>query len=207
MAHPVALTLIRHGKTFNNERNVYQGWLDSPLLPDEIERLERLSSFYPKPDRILSSDLQRCADTAKRLFPDQRIELNANFRELHFGDFEGKSHEQLKNNPAYQNWLKDPYGYAPANGESWERFARRLQKEWQLLHAKYTPAVNEIAIFTHGGVIRFYLERFAPIQKSFWEWQIPFGGGYRLVTTKERLRRNERCTSLSEVPLTEKRNG
>lgn len=207
MAHTVALTLIRHGATINNERNMYQGWLDTPLLPRETERLHRLKSSYPKPDRVLSSDLPRCLETASILFPHHRIEANANFRELHFGDFEGKSYEQLKNNQSYQNWLNDPFLHPPSNGESFRMFTNRLQKGWDSLHRKFTDRVDEIAIVTHGGVIRYYLENYAPNKKTFWKWTVPLGGGYRLVTTKERLRRGERCISLSEVPLTAKQNG
>lgn len=207
MAHIVALTFIRHGATINNERHVYQGWLDTPLLPSEIERLCRLRSSYPKPDFVLSSDLTRCLETAHALFPHHPIEAIEHLRELHFGEFEGKSYAQLKHDRAYQNWLRDPYVHSPTRGESWATFTERLQKGWNQLQTTLTEQTQEVVIVTHGGVIRYYLEKYAPFKQAFWEWTVPLGGGYRLLTTQERVRRNERCISLSEVPLMEKQNG
>lgn len=207
MVHTVALTLIRHGATINNERNVYQGWLNSPLLPSEVDRLRRIKHQYPKPHYVISSDLTRCLETAKLLFSHHEIEMSENFREFHFGDFEGKTYEQLKDDKTYQKWLEDPFLHRPPNGESIKMFTKRIQDGWDGLHSKFLDGVREITVVSHSGVIRHLLEMYAPHKKTFWDWIIPFGGGYRLVTTREKLGRGERCISLSEVPLTENENG
>lgn len=207
MADRVAVTLIRHGATVSNEKQVYQGWLNTPLLPSEKERIKQIRNEFPKPQKVFSSDLVRSIETARLLFPTHEIETSLLLRELHFGDFEGKTYEQLKQNRTYQKWMDSGFQIPPPNGESYQMFAARLKTFWERLYQAFTMDVNEIAVVTHSGVIRHFLVHFAPLEKSFWEWRVPFAGGYRLVTTKERLRRKERCISYSEVPLTEKQNG
>lgn len=203
----VAITLIRHGATVNNKKQVYQGWLDAPLLASEKKRIKQLKEKFPKPQKVLSSDLLRCVETARLLFPHHHVETSTLLRELNFGDFEGKHYEQLKHDRAYQAWIDSEFQTPPPNGESFQMFTSRLQQFWEHFYLKLTSELHEIAVVSHGGVIRHFLVHYAPVEKSFWEWSVPLAGGYRLVTTKERLRRKKRCISLSEVPLTEKQNG
>jgi alpha-ribazole phosphatase len=44
-------------------------------------------------------------------------------------------------------------------------------------------------------------------ERSFWEWQIPFGGGYELSWSVDEWRSDEKCSSLLAVPSTENLNG
>ncbi len=82
-------------------------------------------------------------------------------------------------------------------------------KEWNQAGSSYLGKEFEnIAIVTHGGVIRELLVRYAPEEKLFWDWKIPHAGGYQLVWDNQDLwRRGERCTSLQVVPIMEKQNG
>ncbi len=206
MVHCVVFTFIRHGATLSNERREYQGWLDPPLLVKERERLKAIRHRFRAPDLVFSSDLKRCHETASLLFPKHRIETTTYLRELHFGDFEGKRYEQLQHLSEYRHWI-DHFRTAPPNGESFDTFTARLEKGFAHISTQLTDDVTDVAVVTHGGVIRYFLETYAPISKSFWEWSIPLGGGYQLKTTMEKLKEGERCISLSEVPLTEKHNG
>lgn len=206
MAHRVVFTFIRHGATLSNERQEYQGWLDPPLLVKERERLNSIRHHFRTPDLVFSSDLKRCEATASLLFPNVHIEKSAQLRELHFGDFEGKCYEQLQHVPEYRQWI-DHFGTAPPNGESFDTFTTRLEKGFAHILTQLTDDVTDVAIVTHGGVIRYFLATYAPIARSFWEWSVPLGGGYQLKTTTERLKEGERCISLSEVPLTAKHDG
>ena len=91
------------------------------------------------------------------------------------------------------------------DGESYPIFSERVESGWkQLLSEEF----KNIAIVTHGGVIRELLVRYAPEEKLFWDWNIPHAGGYQLVWDNSDLwRRGERCTSLQVVPIMEKQNG
>ncbi|PWA12223.1 histidine phosphatase family protein [Pueribacillus theae] len=208
MVRVVAVTLIRHGATVNNREKRYQGWMDPSLLPEEKERLASLRTSFSIPDLVISSDLKRCTETATTLFPYERIIQDGRLREMNFGDFEGKSYDQLKNKQVYRSWVDNAFQTAPPNGESFQSFVMRMQEGWQnaIQHFK-DENINDLAIITHAGVIRFFLEKYSPIKKSYWEWAIEPGCGYRLTAEIEQLRRGDRCISCSGVPSMENPTG
>ncbi len=205
MVHTVAITLLRHGLTEANERKEYLGWSDSPLSKRGKIDMEQVKGYFSEYERIISSDLQRCIDTAKLLFPNVPVQKNAAFREMNWGSFEGKTYEELKEVPDYQKWLENPMKAPVPAGESYPVFSRRVELGWkQLLNEEFT----NIAIVTHGGVMRELLARYAPEEQSFWDWAIPHAGGYQLVwDSSDVWRRGERCTSLQAVPIMEKLSG
>lgn len=208
MDDTVVITLFRHGLTEGNKRKQYMGWNDSPLTAEAISKL----SFYQlKPDNydlFVSSDLNRCLHTMKLLFPTIVPETVTEFREMQFGIFQGKTYEQLQGDISYQKWLNDPVVFSPPNGESFTEFANRIDRGWECVcHFVMEKNVSHPFIVTHGGVIKYLLSRFAPVEKEFWDWSIVHGNGYELLFDLEQLRRGDRCISLREVPLTEKANG
>ncbi len=206
MVHSVAITLLRHGLTEANERKEYLGWTDSPLSERGRMEISQLKAvFFQEYEMVLSSDLKRCMDTAKLLFPTVSIQANPAFREMNWGNWEGKTYEQLKEEADYQKWLDNPMKASVPDGEGYPVFSERVELGWrQLLSEEF----NNIAIVTHGGVIRELLVRYAPGEKPFWNWSIPHAGGYQLNWDNVDLwRRGERCTSLQVVPIMEKPNG
>ena len=62
------------------------------------------------------------------------------------------------------------------DGESYPIFSERVGSGWKQLFSK---AFQNMAIITHGGVIRELLVRYAPEEKLFWDWNIPHAGGYQ----------------------------
>lgn len=203
MDDTVAIALFRHGMTAENKRRAYVGWTDSPLMPGQV-----FSEIPENFDRVYTSDLVRCRETANLLFPKKTAEVLPELREMSFGDWEGKTYEQLKHDTIYQKWLDDPFSISPPNGESFSAFSRRVQKGWaEMTTNMLEQRVRTSALVTHGGVIRYLLSSYSPEQKDFWEWSIPYGRGYQLTCSSERLRRGERCISLQEVPLMGKQNG
>ncbi len=205
MVHSVAITLLRHGLTEANERKEYLGWTDSPLSERSLIEMNQLRDSFRDYELVISSDLQRCIDTAELLFPTVSIQANPAFREMNWGQWEGKTYEQLKEEADYQKWLDNPMKASVPDGEGYPVFSERVELGWrQLLSEEF----NNIAIVTHGGVIRELLVRYAPGEKPFWNWSIPHAGGYQLNWDNVDLwRRGERCTSLQVVPIMEKPNG
>lgn len=202
----VDITLFRHGVTKANVHKEYLGWTDSPLTREAIQKLQviKLEEF----DLFITSDLGRCVRTMELLFPHDEPIILPELREMNFGMFEGKTYEELKHNELYRNWLDHGFLQAPPDGEAFKPFQRRVEKGWE----KVTDLLlrenkKRVFIVTHGGVIRYLLERFSPEKKEFWEWKIDHGNGYRLSFESEQLRRGDRCISLQEVPLTENGRG
>lgn len=200
MDDTMAIALFRHGLTEANKHHAYLGWTDSPLCSIEKEKLAEVPARY----KILqSSDLGRCLETAKLLFPGAAPEIRPEWRELHFGEWENKTFEDLKNDPRFQEWLQNPFGGKPPEGEAFSEFTARIDMAWEKLIIRVLESnIKKAAIVTHGGVIRYLLTRFAPEAKDFWEWKVSFGKGCELVWPAAKLGRGERCILLREVHLT-----
>lgn len=201
MDDTVVIALFRHGLTEANRRREYLGWTDSPLCED----IERVSEEY---DILFSSDLGRCLVTAGRMFPNEKPQPFFEFREMNFGEWEGKTYEELQHKPEYRRWISSPLMVKPLGGELFKEFTERVDKGWDIVKEKMMDtSLNKAAIITHGGVIRALLAKWAPVEKDFWEWTVPHGQGYELVWNRQDLRRGARCTLLREVPLTVNQNG
>ncbi|CAM3723892.1 histidine phosphatase family protein [Mesobacillus zeae] len=202
MDDTVAIALYRHGLTEENRRRAYLGWTDSPLCD------EKLSTVPCSYDMLFSSDSGRCLKTAEILFPGRKPDRLSELRESHFGVWEGKTYEDLKDIAEYRRWLDNPQTAKPPGGESFTEFTERVERGWKRLIDRVLMAEAEsAAVVTHGGVIRFLLTRYAPSEKDFWEWKVNHGQGYELVWQRAGLRRGERCILLREAALTEKENG
>lgn len=209
MADGVGITLLRHGMTEANIKKQYVGWTDSRLTTEGLQELERLQLSYPNYDCLYCSDLNRCIQTANILFPNCKPVLKREFREMNFGEWEGRTYEQLLSSPQYKRWLERPFEIEASHGEGYQDFSQRVHQGWvEVVEDMMQKKARNVAVVTHGGVIRNLLVHYAPEQKVFWDWSIPYGCGYKLYwESYEQLRRGERCTLLQAVPIMEKENG
>jgi alpha-ribazole phosphatase len=209
MVDCVSITLLRHGLTNENVQKRYVGWTDVGLNEKGISELQQFrEKNYPKPDYIFTSDLVRCMKTSEILFANQMYEASSLFREYHFGDWELKTYDDLKENQLYRNWIDSPSDYRPPQGETFIQFKERVLQGWDKLMIQFKhPEVNHMTLVTHGGVIRLLLSLFAPVEKDFWQWSVLFGEGVVLEATRNRMRGGGRCTSYRVVPLMENSNG
>jgi alpha-ribazole phosphatase len=213
MVDCLAITLLRHGITMDNQEKRYIGWSDSPLSEDGRKSLQENSQShtYPVPDTIISSDLTRCHETYDILYsskPTIPILYSKLWRECSFGRWERKTHDELANNSAYQEWLVNWETASIPEGEVFTTFRTRIIQGWDcVITLLLQENINHVAVITHGGPIRTILSMYAPENKPFWEWNVPHGEGFYLETSVDRLRRNERCISLQEVPFKVSENG
>lgn len=200
----VVIALFRHGVTEENKRKAYLGWNDSPLCPESNAPIS-INKIY---QRYFSSDLHRCVCTAKMLFPNISPDLLKELREMNFGEWEGKTYDDLKENNLYRQWLADPISHCPPGGESFHAFSKRVNSGWNKMTEEVVDSTTKsCAVITHGGVIRYLLSVFAPEKKDFWAWQSHHDQGFELIFDRESLRRGQRCTLLLEVPLTANGHG
>ncbi|WP_040978228.1 histidine phosphatase family protein [Oceanobacillus jeddahense] len=208
MADIITITLLRHGVTKANQEKRYLGWTDVPLLSEEIERLKAAQDFGKQFDLCVASDLLRSKQTAALLCPKQeKIEIK-NFREMHFGAWEMKTYEDLKNDRRYRAWIDDPESTAPPTGESFQEMKQRIDAGFQQLrHQINKKQSKNTLLVAHGGVIRHLLIKWTREQKSFFEWKVPHKKGIRLTWTIDDWKDEQKCISLQEVPLTGKENG
>lgn len=208
MVRSVAITLLRHGITQENIEKKYLGWTDVPLHRDALKSLELLKSEYERPELLLTSDLLRCKQTADILYPYFPRNEMKELRECHFGKWECKTYEELKDVKSYRAWLNNIEKEKPLAGEEFSIFKTRVLRGWnKMIDLLEVKSVKRVMIVSHGGPIRILLEQFAPVEKPFWDWRIGYGEGFTLDTTIDRLRGMERCISLQEVPVKERESG
>ena len=98
------LTLIRHGLTEGNIRRLYYGAMDLPLLPDGIEALHALrdGGGYPEAERYFTSGMTRTEQTFAALYGNRPHGTLPGMQEMRFGEFEGKTYADLKDDPAFR---------------------------------------------------------------------------------------------------------
>lgn len=193
----MVIALFRHGITEANKKRAYSGWSNPQLCEKEAGMILLQQKEY---EQYYSSDLTRCIQTSRCLFPGVKTIPLKELREMHFGQWEGNTYEELKENADYQRWIGNPEDSSPPGGESFKQFRKRIMRGWNEVIGKQD--CKKIAIITHSGVMREFLTSFAPYPKAFWEWDTPFAAGYELVFKKSDVRRGNRCISLQVVPST-----
>lgn len=145
------IILIRHGITEGNLLKRFNGSkTDEPLSQKGIEALKAIE--YPKADYLFVSPMKRCIETARIIFPNISGNIVEDLREIDFGIFEGKSHNDLKDNIHYKSWIdSEGLGNIP-EGESFNDFCKRCK-------AAFLKAIENIdeyknaAFVVHGGTI------------------------------------------------------
>lgn len=196
--------LVRHGMTANNLEGRYAGNSDVPLCDEGIARLRELKEKYDytSPELIFSSPLSRCIETVRELYGDDReITVVDGLHEISFGDFEGKTAEELLGTPGYEDWLQGKC--PPPNGESNEDFARRIctafvQTVREILKTGKTTA----AICAHGGVIMTLLSVYgiSDEEGGGLRWMANNGCGFTIRVTPSLWMRTGMVEVLSEYP-------
>lgn len=152
------LILVRHAVTKDNEGNRLSGHIDSMLSEEGIKQVRKLTDYLKKQkiDKIFSTTSKRTKDTVEPLANILNIEIieRDTLKEISFGDFEGITFEEIKNNHSdeFNKMIKEGYEYKYPNGESLIESYYRVSKEIEKI-------INEndnktILICSHGGTIR-----------------------------------------------------
>ncbi len=177
--------LIRHGLTEGNLKQQYIGSTDLPLAAVGVAELKRLKeeTDYPSVDAVYSSPMLRCRQSAAILYPNKDIQIVDNMREIDFGDFEGKTANELELIPSYADWAAGRITAAP-NGEDNTEFAKRLCVGLnEIVRDMMSKGAEHAAVMMHGGAIMMLLSSCAVPRKSMVEWTCPAGSGFSILVT------------------------
>lgn len=188
------VVFIRHFPTKGNLLKQYIGRTDQPLDEDYLmDHIWRYRGLYQEREQLVASPMIRCVQTAKVLFPGQEITTCDALRETDFGVFEGKTYEELKDNPQYQAWLEgNGTGQIP-KGESREAFHERCMTGFEkLVQSWIGEQVSSVAVVVHGGVIMELMSGFAEEQQDFYYWQVKNGCGFSVQIDLEKWQKGER---------------
>ena len=151
------ICFIRHGETDWNVVKRIQGHTDISL--NETGRAQALAmafnAAHQRFQAIYSSDLKRAVETAQLLAQreDQEVRLLPQFRERHYGLFQGMTAEEgaLRYPEAYAHYVARDLDYDFETGEPLRAFAQRVADgiEWLVRH----HSGQTIAVVSHSGVL------------------------------------------------------
>ncbi len=178
--------LIRHGITQGNLDGKYIGLTDMPLCDEGYAAISRMAheEIYPDVQKVYSSPLKRCLETAEIIYPNRYIKQIDKISECDFGDFEGKTQRELESNPDYLEWIKGGMSAAAPRGESYEEFTLRcidgLEEIFKdMMHDKISTA----AVITHAGVIMTLLSGLGLPKGKPADFALNQGEGYMINMT------------------------
>ncbi len=196
--------IIRHGLTQDNLAGIYAGHTDTSLCSEGKEQIEKMKEdyIYPSADFVFVSPLKRCRETAELIYPDLKPIVIEALTEYDFGEFEGKTAEELhEKQPLFDRWIKGEQGIAPPFGESNEEFAKRVCEGFvKIVDGILKSGTDNVAIVTHGGVISTLMANFALPEASVSEWLTPPGCGYTLLASHFLWMSGRKLEAIKEIP-------
>ncbi|QZY00920.1 histidine phosphatase family protein [Halobaculum rubrum] len=152
------ILLCRHGETtWNRERRV-QGWAPTSLTERGRGQAAALATFLDAEyavDRIVASDLERAAETARAVSrpTGAGATFDARWRERDFGRMQGLTYDELFG--TYPEYTLSEIGYAaaetvPESGESLLDMWKRVEAAFVDLRTGLDPD-ETVAVIAHGG--------------------------------------------------------
>ncbi|EFH81375.1 Phosphoglycerate mutase [Ktedonobacter racemifer DSM 44963] len=190
LRRPFRLWLVRHGVTQWSVEKRYCGWSDPPLVSEGEEQARWLAQRFKGKviAKIYSSDTQRAVQTAEiisRSVPgSMTIEQALEWREMHFGAWEGLTYEGIMANASEQpGFFRDPVGEAPPGGESFEQLVTRVRKGLRKTFMDVNVGVGgqgeeqaHYVLVSHGGPLRvlFCLLLASPVERQ-WQFRLDPG--------------------------------
>ena len=191
------LIIIRHGTTWGNLERRFIGTLDVDLAPQGEELARRVGPTLPAVEHIYRSRLKRCRQTAELLWPGVEATVIEELRETDFGPFEGKNHEELKDDPQYRQWLADPDFARMPVGESAEQVVERVSLGLaRVAEDAARRGLERAAIVSHGGALMGLLSKYGRPEREYYGWMCPNCGGFRAALDPKTLE----LTMLEELP-------
>lgn len=195
--------LIRHGKTDGNIHRRYVGCTDEPLCEEGLIHA-RDTGVDPGVAAVYVSPLKRTLQTAQIKFPNARLIVCADLREMDFGDFEGRTSDELMQDADYIRWVGSNCTLRCPNGEQVDDFADRTCRAFDSI---VTECLNNneprLVVVAHGGSIMAILGKYGKPERAFYDWYVGNCCGYRVQltdTTWATASALENCEAFETLP-------
>ena len=195
--------VIRHGLTEANERGLYIGLTDLPLSPRGLRDLltKKEEAEYPSATRFYTSPLMRCRQTLEVLYPGCKPQVVEGLAECDFGDWDGRSVEELQHDEAFGRWIAGEQKTIP-DGEDTEVFQQRVMQAFEGVVEDVLRSGEENAVIcTHGGVIMLIMAAYAFPRAEMSAWGAESGCGFTLRITPSLWMREPVAEAIDYVPL------
>lgn len=187
MTQKTTIDLIRHGEPVGGR--LYRGQIDDPLSDKGWQQMwETVQNHHPW-QLIVSSRLSRCADFSNEMgkLYDIPVRLEDRFMEIGFGDWEGKTAEQIKAEDAsgFLAFFENPVKNTPSAAESLIDFEQRVMSAWEDIIREDTG--KHILMVGHAGMIRMIIcHVLAMPLEAMYRIQIPYAAVTRLTIGGDR---------------------
>jgi ribonuclease H / adenosylcobalamin/alpha-ribazole phosphatase len=158
MTEPVTFYLVRHGESEANAARHFAGRTDSPLTARGREQAETVAKALAKIpfDRIVSSPLSRCRDTALVIARRHQlpVDLEPDLVEIDVGDRTGTPFDEARGLP---EWSDDGFVAWP-RGETLDQVLSRAHRVITRIAGE--NAGQHVLVVGHGGVTRILMSEF-----------------------------------------------
>ncbi len=166
--------LIRHGETQANRDGVFRGRGEVPLSPAGAQQAQELRVRFAGLDvqRVISSPLQRAAQTAAVCFPGRATEFQDLVNNLDLGRWAGRKKKEIaaEEPELWRRWLDEPERMSFPGGESLAAVKARTRAFNDLLAA---AGEERIAVVSHRSVLKALLaEALGLGEKWFWRFHL-----------------------------------
>ena len=174
----MSIWLLRHGRTEYNDLHRYQGKLDIPLSDAGAAELHA-ADFSP--ELVYVSHLLRARQTARILFPNASQKIVPDLAEMDFGDFDGRTADEMADDAAYRAWVDGGCTGRCPNGEDREEFCARICDAFvPIVSAAAERGEERLVIVAHGGTQRAVMSCLSLPESDYFSILPPNGGGYVL---------------------------
>jgi broad specificity phosphatase PhoE len=155
------LLLARHGQSVWNEVRRFQGALDVALSDGGRAQARALGSALRgfRPAAAYVSPMERARETAEIALAGMDVPIVSlpELRELSLGDWEGCTHEEIRQRDGdpYRAWVRAPLDCPPPGAEPLPDVHRRVLLAIDRIAATHRDG-EDVLVVAHGGVISVY---------------------------------------------------
>lgn len=162
------IAVIRHATAKGNLRHVFLGRTDDPLAPCGVELACRRREELPPVARVYASPMLRARCTARLVWPNAELHVVPGLREMDFGIFDGRAHEELMEDPVYREWLAQGEWEGYPGGETFAKARARVDAAFRFLARDATErGLSRAGAVVHGGTLMLITELYTDIRLNY----------------------------------------
>ena len=176
---PLEVVFVRHGATAGTEDHRYSGAGTDEPLSSAGERALRDLACDRDVFRVITSGMARTDQTARILFPNAELMACPGLREMDFGDFEGRSAAELKEDARYRAWVDSWCETRCPHGEGKSDFTRRVVAAFKEACESGCAQGSGRAVFVvHAGTVKALLSELAVPKMGYFDVHTEPGGAW-----------------------------
>lgn len=171
------IVIIRHSVTPGNLLHHYDGRTDESLAPEGVEVAKRAHDAHigagddlDAVDKVYVTSLKRTQETAAIMFPNAAQVAVPELREMDFGDFEGRSADEMVDDKDYRAWVDGMCVGRCPNGETFAELSERVGAGLQQVITELESEGADIGyMVVHGGTIMSIFSSFITMTNNPFE--------------------------------------